>query len=383
MRLWTRLVCAVSCCVLGTASSAFAGPCQDDCGKPAAPPPVYAHTGPADMTPEVAKAPLRVYVPNSLDGTVSVIDSQSLKVLDTFKVGLLPQHVVPSWDLSTLWVTNNASRTRRGTLTPIDPTTGKPGPSVPVRDPYNMYFLPDGSAAIIVDEALKRLDLRDPRTMALITVIPTPTCQGVNHADFSADSSFAVFSCEFGGGALIRVDLRARAVTATMPFPKMGMPQDVRLSPDGRLFYVADMMNDGVYLVDAASFTAVGFIPTGAGAHGFVVSRDGSKLYVANRGSHSMRNGKPRGPGSVSVIDFASKTVVAQWKVPSGGSPDMGNVTADGRTLFLSGRFDREVYAIDTTTGTFQRIAVGRGPHGLTVWPQPGSYSLGHTGNMR
>jgi YVTN family beta-propeller protein len=382
VKLWTRAA-AFSLILVGATSLALAGPCQEDCGKPAAPPSVYAHIGPADMAPQVAKALPRIYVPNGLDGTVTVIDSQSLKVLDTFKVGLLPQHVVPSWDLRTLWVTNNASRTRRGTLTPIDPMTGQPGPPVPVRDPYNMYFLPDGSAAIIVDEALKRLDLRDPKTMALIAEIPTPTCHGINHADFSADGRFAVFSCEFGGGALIKVDLGTRAVTATLQLPNKGMPQDVRLSPDGRTFYVADMMNDGVYMVDASSFAFAGFIATGVGAHGFVVSRDGTKLYVANRGSHSMRNGRPHGPGSVSVIDFSSKTVITQWGIPHGGSPDMGNVTADGRTLVLSGRFDREVYAIDTTSGAVQRIAVGRGPHGLTVWPQPGRYSLGHTGNMR
>lgn len=368
--------------VLAT-SSVLAGPCQDDCGKPEIAASVYDHIGPQDMSAEAAKALPRVYIPNGLDGTVTVIDSSSLEVLDTFKVGLMPQHVVPSWDLTTLWVTNNASRTQRGTLTPVDPTTGHPGNAVSVKDPYNMYFLPDGSAAVIVDEALRRLDLRDTKTMELIAEIPTPTCHGINHADFAADYSFAVFSCEFAGGGLIKVDFRARAVLATLSLPKMGMPQDIRLAPDGRLFYVADMMNDGVYLVDASSFTVVGFVPTGVGAHGFVVSRDGTKLFVANRGSRSMRNGRPHGPGSVSVIDFATHAVVAQWKIPGGGSPDMGNVTADGKTLFLSGRFDREVYAISTTTGDVQRISVGRGPHGLTVWPQPGRFSLGHTGNMR
>ena len=62
----------------------------------------------------------------------------------------------------------------------------------------------------------------------------------------------------------------------------------------------------------------------------------------------------------------------------------MGNVSADGKELWLSGRFDYEVYVFDTATGKLtHRIKVERGPHGLTVWPQPGRYSLGHTGNMR
>src|SRR5436189_4916882 len=74
----------------------------------------------------------------------------------------------------------------------------------------------------------------------------------------------------------------------------------------------------------------------------------------------------------------------SKWCGPSpAGSPDMGNVSADGRWLWLSGRFDRVVYRIDTASGEMKSIAVGKEPHGLTVWPQPGRYSLGHTGNLR
>ena len=154
------------------------------------------------------------------------------------------------------------------------------------------------------------------------------------------------------------------------------------MSPDGEAFFVADMMAGGVVLVDGPSFTEIGFIQTGIGPHGLYPSRDGTKLYAANRGS-SRISGPPRGKGSVSVIDFATRQVVATWSIPGGGSPDMGNVSADGKTLWLSGRYDDVVYAIDTATGQVRKIPVGKEPHGLTVWPQPGRYSLGHTGNMR
>jgi len=160
------------------------------------------------------------------------------------------------------------------------------------------------------------------------------------------------------------------------------MPQDVRVSPDGKVFYVADMMADGVFLIDGDSFTKIGFIHTGAGTHGLYPSRDGSRLYVTNRGSHRI-HGARRGKGSVSVIDYATRKVVANWPIPGGGSPDMGNVNADGSVLWLSGRFDDVVYAINTSTGKVRKIKVGMEPHGLTVWPQPGRYSLGHTGIMR
>ena len=161
-----------------------------------------------------------------------------------------------------------------------------------------------------------------------------------------------------------------------------GMPQDIRISPDGKVFFVADMMSDGVYVVDGATFAQVDFIPTGVGTHGLYPSRDGRKLYIANRGSNRI-SGPPHGKGSVSVLDFATGKVEATWPIPGGGSPDMGNVSADGRLLWLAGRYDNVVYAIDTATGEVRTIAVGKEPHGLTVWPQPGRYSLGHTGNMR
>jgi DNA-binding beta-propeller fold protein YncE len=160
------------------------------------------------------------------------------------------------------------------------------------------------------------------------------------------------------------------------------MPQDIRISPDGKLFYVADMMADGVFIIDGASFREVGFIATGKGTHGLYPSRDGRKLYVTNRGSNRI-HGPAHGKGSVSVVDFASQKVDVTWPIPGGGSPDMGNVSADGRQLWLSGRYDNVVYMVDTTSGAVQKIAVGKEPHGLTVWPQPGRYSLGHTGNMR
>jgi DNA-binding beta-propeller fold protein YncE len=321
-------------------------------------------------------------------------------VVDRFPVGPDPQHIVPSWDLKTLWVNNNGRRGKEGSLTPIDPKTGKPGQSIPVEDPYNLYFTPDGRAAIVVAERLKQLDFRDPQEMGIQQSLPTPQCSGVNHADFSIDGKYAIFTCEFRGGGLIKVDIANRKIVGHLRLSRVtyadnlsnpeddaafcgnGMPQDVRISPDGKVFYVADMMADGVFVVDGDAFKQIGFIPTGIGTHGLYPSRDGTQLYVTNRGSNSPK-GRWRGPGSVSVIDFATRAVVANWPIPGGGSPDMGNVSADGKKLWLSGRYDNVVYAFDTTSGGVTTIPVGIEPHGLTVWPQPGRYSLGHTGNMR
>jgi YVTN family beta-propeller protein len=374
-------------------------------GMPGVPDPsnLYSETSAGKVSAAVAADLARVYVPNLQSNNVYVIDPETMKVVDRFRVGLNPQHVVPSWDLRTLWVANNAENTKVGSLTPVDPRTGKAGKPIRVDDPYNMYFSPDGTSAIIVAEAHRRLDFRDPKTMAMQYSLDVPRCDGINHADFSIDGRFAIFTCEFTG-TVAKVDLVNRKVLGYIQLLKpgvptqtvkgidgrdevicttwKGMPQDVRVSPDGKTFFVADMMADGVHVVDGDSFRQTGFIPTGIGAHGLYPSRDGMKLYVANRGSNKI-HGKPHGKGSVSVIDFATKKVDATWPIPGGGSPDMGNVSADGRQLWLSGRYDNVVYVIDTATGAVKSIPVGKEPHGLTVWPQPGRYSLGHTGNTR
>ncbi|MGO4706837.1 hypothetical protein AB4072_13795 [Microvirga sp. 2MCAF38] len=346
---------------------------------------LYSEASAGRMSPAVADALSRVYVPNVESGDVYVIDPESLKVVDRFVVGGNPQHIVPSWDLKTLWVASSAMNTRRhhagGGLLPIDPATGMPGRAIAVADAYNMYFKPDGTEAIVVAEARKQLEFRDPESMMLRHSLATPQCAGINHADFSIDGRYAIFTCEFLG-SLIKIDLLQGTVAGSLKLSKGGMPQDIRIAPNGKIFYVADMMADGVFLVDGERLEETGFIETGIGAHGLYPSRDGTKLYVSNRGSHNI-DGPRRGKGSISVIDFATQKVEVTWPIPGGGSPDMGNVSADGKQLWLSGRFDDVVYAIDTTTGSVITIPVGKMPHGLTVWPQPGRYSLGHTGNMR
>jgi DNA-binding beta-propeller fold protein YncE len=329
---------------------------------------VYAAGRPNRLSPVARRALPRVYVPNSESNTVDVISQRTFRIVDHFPVGALPQHVTPSWDLRTLWVTNDLGNS----LTPIDPATGRHGAPVPVIDPYNLYFTADGGRAIVVAEAHRRLDFRSPHTMKLRHSLSIPQCAGIDHMDFTADGRQALASCEFGG-RLVVVDLQREQVTKTIELGAGAMPQDVKLSPDGRTFYVADMAFNGVWLVDARRMERLRLQPTGAGTHGLYPSRDSRRLFVSNRGE-----------GSISVISFATRRPIAKWRIPGGGSPDMGGVSADGRVLWLSGRYNAEVYAISTRTGRLlHRIKVGAGPHGMAVWPQPGRYSIGHTGILR
>ncbi|MER7129835.1 hypothetical protein [Streptosporangium saharense] len=410
LRAGTALIVALACAsACGGGPAVPAGVSREEVPVPAKAPPkapekldVYAHDRPGMLSPAVAGLPSRVYVPNSESDTVSVIDPRTYRVISRFRVHGRPQHVVPSWDLRTLWVNNNDGNT----LTPIDPRTGRPGRPVPVDDPYNLYFTPDGRTALVMAERNNRLDFRDPHTMRLRHSLPMP-CRGINHGDFTADETVFLASCEFSG-QLVAVDTTTRRILAVVDLAhpraphteqaqhavphehaqagghaatgghvtaggRASMPQDVKLSPDGTTFYVADMARNGVWLVGAKDFRVKRFVRTGAGAHGLYVSRDSRLLYVSNRGE-----------GTVSVVSFARRRPIATWRIPGGGSPDMGGLSADGRRLWLSGRYDGVVYVFDTGDGRLiRKIPVGAGPHGLAVYPQPGRYSLGHTGIFR
>ncbi len=338
---------------------------------------IYSETAAGKLSPVVKEFPSRIYVPESGANAVEVIDPATYRVIERFRVGRQPQHVVPSWDLKSLWVLNDLG----DSLTSIDPATGHKGRTIKVLDPYNMYYTPDGKYAIVVAERLQRLDFYDAQTMDLKYAVPVG-CQGVDHIDFSANGRYFVASCEFSSD-LIKVDVTTRTVVGRLALEPGGMPQDVKTSPDGRVMYVADMMADGAYVIDPERFVRIGFVPTGRGAHGLYPSRDARFLYVSNRGTHEHDTGE-HAHGSVSVIEFATRKVVQTWNLPGVATPDMGGVSADGSTLWLAGRYNREVYAINTADGSLRaRIKVGRGPHGLCVYPQPGRYSLGHTGILR
>lgn len=324
---------------------------------------IYAHTTAPQLGPAVADLPLRVYVPNSDAASVSVIDPVTLRVVDHFNVGMRPHHVTPSWDLTKLYVNN----TEGNSLTVIDPRTGRPVATIPITDPYNLYFTPDGRKAIVVAERYQRLDFYDPNDWTFLKSVSIPW-PGVDHADFSADGRYFFASTEFSG-QVVKVD------TETMSLVGRGsvgsLPIDVKMSPDGTVLYVANQGRHGVSLVDPETLAEIGFLRTGLGAHGLNVSRDAATLFVSNRMD-----------GTISVIDFATRSVRETWRV--GGSPDMIQVSADGTRLWASNRFHGSVSVIDTTTGTVvATIPTGAGAHGVSLFPQPGRYNVGHNGVYR
>jgi YVTN family beta-propeller protein len=328
---------------------------------------VYASTLSGVVPCPLCQLPPRVYVPNSTSNSVDIIDPLTMKVIDHYAVAFIPHHIAPAWDMSALYVDNEGS----SSLTVLDIHTGRPtGQSISIPFPYNIYFTPDGTKAVDVVERLQRVEFRDPHNgwrLLKSVAIPWP---GADHLDFSADGSFLMISTEYSG-MVAKVDVNQMTLAGYVRVG--GLPIDVRLSPDGSVFYVTNQGRMGVSVIDPIQMKEIQFIPTGRGAHGLQVSRDTKSLYVSNRLE-----------GSFSVIDFATRTVVAKWYIPGGGSPDMLQLNPDGTQLWASGRYNATVYVMNTTNGQLiAKIRVGSEDHGLTYFPNVGLHSLGHNGVYR
>jgi YVTN family beta-propeller protein len=324
---------------------------------------IYAADAPSDFSPAVRRDPERVYVPSTQSGTVTEIDPKTFRIIKVLNVGGVPHHVTPSWDLKHLYVDNAGS----GALQDIDPRTGERTDTHNVPSPYNLYFTPDGSKALVVVEYHQEIQFRDRRTWRVLKDLPIPG-RGVDHMDFSVDGRYLLTSCEYTG-LVVKVDAIKMRVVGQLDVG--GRPIDVKLSPDGRVFYVANQGLSGVSVIDPVRMRKIAFIPTGVGAHGMAVSRDARFLYVSNRIA-----------GTISVISFKRRAVVATWNV--GGSPDMLQASPDGKQLWTTNRFGDTVSVISTVSGrVIHTILVGSEPHGLAYFPQPGRYSLGHNGVYR
>lgn len=331
------------------------GPAEGTPAPPAEPPiDVYAATRAGMLNPAVRPLPPRLYVADARRGEVAVIDPRTYRVVQRVGLGRAAQGIVPSWDLKTLWI-----RTHGG-FVPLDPATGRPGPAVQAGDPRDLLFTPDGRLALVPAGGLERVDIRDAHTLRLRGSIPVP-CRDPGHTDFSADGSFAVLTCP-GTGQLVRLDPGNRHRPGILQLAPGARPQDIRLSPDGSRFYVADSASGGVWLIDAAGFRSAGFVPTGKGASALSLSRNDDALYVS-------------GQSGLAVIALPGNRVTATWPLPQG---DIGGVSEDGSVLWLADHSGGTVCAISTVDGR-PLHKIRSAPRALVLFPQPGRYSLGPT----
>jgi len=291
-----------------------------------------------------------VFILNSLDGNVSVIDPLSWTETKRIPTGKEPHHLYLTPDEKSVIVANAAS----DSLTFIDPRTAQIQRTVAgILDPYQLRFSPDMKWFVTAANRLNHVDIYrwDGQNASLAKRIKT----GKTPSHLWIDSkSTTVWVSIQDSDELMSIDLTTQSVKSVTPVGKM--PADVFGTPDDKLLLVGLTASDGVevYDISGAQPRLVKKLPTGKGAHAFRALGDRKHVLVSNRVANT-----------VSQIDYTSLQVVADFPGPSG--PDCMEVTADGKLILLASRWARKLTVVDIATRkVIRQVSVGKSPHG--VW---------------
>lgn len=166
-----------------------------------------------------------------------------------------------------------------------------------------------------------------------------------------------IYVANVGDGTVSVVDAARLVEVARVPVGPA--PVQVGFTPDGRRLFVSLRDANAVAVVDVAARRALTTIPVGRGPIQVYATPDGRWVYVANEGTQAQPE------RTVSVIDVAESRVAATIETGAGAHGVV--VTPDGSRAFVSNIWDDNVAEVDTTTHTVvRRIAVGRGPNGIT-----------------
>jgi DNA-binding beta-propeller fold protein YncE len=294
-----------------------------------------------------ASAPL--FVLNSLDANISVIDPQSLELVKTIPTGKEPHHLYLTPDEKSMIVANAGG----DSLTFIDPKTAQVQRVVKgTLDPYQLRFSPDMKWFVTVGNRLNHVDIYrwDGENLSLVKRIAS----GKTPSHLWIDSkSTTVFATMQDSDELIAIDLATQAIKWRV---KTGpTPADVFGSADDKKLLVGLTGGREVQVFDVSQGPArvIQSIPTGLGAHAFRALGDGIHLLVSNRVANT-----------VSEIDLNTMTVVNSFNAP--GGPDCLEVSSDLKTLYISSRWIKKMSMVDLSTGRLiKQVSVGRSPHGI------------------
>jgi YVTN family beta-propeller protein len=291
-----------------------------------------------------------IFVLNSLDASVSVVDRATWKETRRLPTGKEPHHLYLTPDEKSLIVGNAQS----DTLTFIDPRTAEVQRTVRgVLDPYHMRFSPDMKWFVTAGNRLNHVDIyrwdgRDLHLERRVATGKTPS-----HIWIDARSTIAYVTMQ-DSDELVAIDLASQVLKWRV---KTGpMPADVYGAQDDRVLLVGLTGSDSVEVFDVSDGPArpVRRIRTGDGAHAFRSAGDGRHVYVSNRVANT-----------INKIDLASLRVVDQYPAP--GGPDCIEVLAGGKLILVTSRWSKRLTVIDTETKKVVRqVPVGKSPHG--VW---------------
>ena len=298
------------------------------------------------------QGPTPIFVLNSLDASISVIDPQTWKEQSRIPTGKEPHHLYLTPDEKSLVVANALG----DSLTLVDPRTGAVQRVIrDIVDPYHMRFSPDMKWFVTAANRLNHIDFYrwDAATQTPTLVKRVSTGKTPSHLFIDAQSK-TLYSTMQDSDALVAIDIATQTIKARVPTGPM--PADLYGSPDGTKLFIGLTGSDGVEVFDITGPEprSVARIKTAAGAHAMRAAGDGRHLYVSNRVANT-----------ISKIDMQTNQVVANYPAP--GGPDCMDVSADGRYLLVSSRWARKLSVIDTVEKkVVQQVKVGKSPHG--VW---------------
>jgi YVTN family beta-propeller protein len=291
-----------------------------------------------------------IFVLNSLDASVSVIDPLSWRESRRIAAGKEPHHLYLTPDSRSLIVANAMS----DTLLFIDPVTAKVQRTVRgIVDPYHLRFSPDMRWFVTAGNRMHHVDVYRWDGIELQLARRLSTGKIPSHIWINSSSSLAYVTLQ-GSDELMVIELASQ--TAKWRGPVGPMPADVYGTPDDHFVLVALTGGDAVevYDVTGAAPRLVKTIRTGQGAHAFRSAGDARHVYVSNRVANS-----------ISKIDLQSMSVVDT--LPAPGGPDCMDLSADGHYLYVTSRWAKRLSVINTTTRELVRqVKVGKSPHG--VW---------------
>ncbi len=291
-----------------------------------------------------------VFVLNSLDADVSVIDPGSWREIKRLPTGKEPHHLYMTPDEKSLIVANALS----DSLTFIDPRTAEIQRTVPgIMDPYQLRFSPDMKWLVTAGNRLQHVDLYRWDGNELTLAKRVPTGKTPSHIFIDSKSTVAYVSMQ-DSDELVAIDLARQEIRWRM---RTGpLPADVFGTPDDKTLLVGLTGSDGVEVIDV-SYPKVPRllrrIKTGDGAHAFRAAGDQRHVYLSNRVANT-----------ISKIDLTTLAVVDTYPAP--GGPDCMEVLAGGRFLLVTSRWIKRLTIIDTQTKEVRQVKVGKSPHG--VW---------------
>lgn len=288
-----------------------------------------------------------VVVLNSRDATVSLLDQNTYKELNTFSVGKEPHHLMATPDNKSLIVANAVG----DELVFLDPKSGQIQKRIKdIADPYQIGFSPDQKWFVSNSLRLDRVDMYHYDGKDLTLAKRVPLAKLPSHMAFDAAST-TVFITQQGSDQISAIDLATQKLKWTMPVGKV--PAGIAMTPDDKYLLVGIMGSDYVEVIDWRTQKTVKRIKTGAGAHNFRAFGDKHYTFVSNRISNT-----------INIIDQSSLENVGTIPVP--GGPDCMELTDDGKTLWVTLRWIKKVAVIDVASKKVVKlIPVGRSPHGV------------------